>query len=78
MREFSMRFRMVLKVDAGIGRFDYPAAMRIEMEANSMAEIRAFAFDNQLMVEVPCCSCSLEYAKPTSVTGKKARKWPSR
>jgi len=74
MREFSMRFRIVLKVDAGIGRFDYSAPMRIEEEANSMLEIIPWAFDNQVMVEVPCCWCILEHVKPIVVTGKKVKK----
>jgi len=78
MREFSLRFRMVLKVDAGIGRFDYSAPMRIEKEANSVLEIIALAFDNQVMVEVPCCWCSLKYVKPIVVTGKKVKKYLSR
>jgi len=39
VREFLMRFRMVLKVDAGISRLGYPAAMTIETEANSTLEI---------------------------------------
>jgi len=59
-----MRFRMVLKVDAGISRFGYPAAMRIE-EANSILESSAFPLNNELMVEVPRRLSSLECARCT-------------
>lgn len=50
VREFSVRFRMVIKVDAGISRFGYPAAVGIETEANRTLEIRALALDDELMV----------------------------
>jgi len=77
--EFSVRFRMAMKVESGISKFGYLVAMRIEMEADYTLEIRALALDDELMVEVPRRSCSLEYArKPISVTDKKARKEPTR
>jgi len=47
---FSVRFRMVRKVDAGISKFGYLTAMRIEIEANCALEIRDLAPDDELMV----------------------------
>ena len=49
VREFSVRFRMGIKLDAGISRFGYPAAMTIETEVNSTLEIRTLALDDELL-----------------------------
>ena len=40
VRVFSVTVRIVIIVDAGISKFGYLVAIRIEMEANSMLEIR--------------------------------------
>jgi len=61
-----MRFRIILKVDTGISRFGYPPAMRIEMEADSILEISAFANNDQFIVEVPHRSRSSEYVRSLS------------
>jgi len=47
---FSVRFRMVMKVDARISKFGYLTAVKIEMEANYTLEIRDLAPDDELMV----------------------------
>lgn len=66
MREFSVRFRVVMNVDARISKLGYHVTMRIETEANRVLEIRAFAFDDELMVEVPRRLRSPEYARSPS------------
>jgi len=50
VREFSVRFRMVMKVDAGISKFGYLVAMRIETETNTRLETRVLTLDDELMV----------------------------
>ena len=42
--EFSVSFRIVMKVDTGISKFGSLSAMRIAIEANYTLEIRAFQF----------------------------------
>ena len=49
VRESSVRFTMVTKVDAGISRFDYHITMRIETETNTWLEIRVSALNDELM-----------------------------
>ena len=39
VRVFSVTGRIVITIDAGISKFGYLVAMRIEMEANSRLEI---------------------------------------
>jgi len=77
--EFSVRFRMVIKVDAGISKFGCLLAMRIEMEANCTLEFRALVLDDESMVEVPRRSCSLEYTRSPSPSQVRRRgRTPSR
>jgi len=61
--ELSVRFRILVKVDAEINKFDYLSAMRIEVEANCRLEIRSLTLDDGLTVEMPYYSGTLEYKR---------------